>query len=516
MPISRALLSVSDKTGLVPLAQALADRGVELISTGGTAQALKDAGFKVTTVSDLTGFPEIMGGRVKTLHPKVHGALLGMRDNPVHTQEAAANEIEPIDLVVVNLYPFEATVARSGVTLEEAIENIDIGGPSMLRSAAKNHKHVTVLTDPEDYPDFLKVLEENDGKVPSVFRARCARRVFALTARYDGAISSFLQAHATPDEPARSYHRTFERVDILRYGENPHQKAALYRPAGMDPAGIAGGELVNGKAMSYNNWLDADAAWALVREFDDIACAVIKHTNPCGCALGRTPSEAFNRAWEGDPVSAFGSIIAFNRPVEAETAEEIVSGKRFVEVIVAPGFSGEAIEILSGRKGWGADLRLLEVRRTAPAQPLVRTLDGGLLIQDADLEVAERYESVSREPTPAELSSLKFAWKVCKHVKSNAIAVARDNQLLGAGAGQMNRVQSVDLAITQAGDRLDGAVLASDAFFPFRDSVDVAARAGIRALIQPGGSKKDPEVIAACKEHDIALVLTGMRHFRHG
>lgn len=513
--IKRALLSVSNKEGLVPLCRFLRDNGVELISTGGTAKAIEEAGLEVKAVSDLTDFPEMMNGRVKTLHPAIHGGLLAMRENVEHMQSAKDMGIEMIDLVVVNLYPFEETIKKPGVSFEEAIENIDIGGPSMLRSAAKNHKDVCVLTDPNDYEDFMQSFEKGQGDVGHDFRNTCACKVFALTARYDAAISTFLQTRETDALPD-ALHLNYVRRQELRYGENPHQKASLYTPAGETPVGLSGARLLNGKPLSYNNLIDAEGAWNLVQEFNKTACAVIKHTNPCGCALGKTPKEAFERAWEGDPISAFGSVIAFNQPVDSETARAIVSGKRFVEIICAPAFKGEAVEILSQRKGWGENLRLLEIGDGGRSDLQLRAIGGGLLVQNADTQDFENLDSVAHDASETMLDDLKFAWLVVKHVKSNAIVLVKEGQLIGAGAGQMNRVQSVAIAIQQAGDKAAGSVLASDAFFPFRDSIDTAAQAGVVAVIQPGGSKKDEEVINACREHKMALILTGMRHFKHG
>ena len=513
--IRRALLSVSDKEGLVDLAKFLHENNVSLISTGGTAKAIEEAGLPVTLVSDVTKFPEIMNGRVKTLHPSIHGGLLALRDNDAHMKSAEELGIEMIDLVVVNLYPFEQTISKSDVTLEEAIENIDIGGPSMLRSAAKNYRSVCVLTDPKDYKTFKEQMTEGQGSVTEEFRATCAKKVFALTARYDSAISTFLQTRETNSLP-NTLHLTFDRLQELRYGENPHQSASLYRVSGKEPYGIAAGKLLNGKELSFNNLVDIEAAWNLVQEFSQPACAVIKHTNPCGCAIGSDIEQAFEKAWEGDPVSAFGSIIAFNRKIDSVTANAIVTGKRFVEAICAPEFDAQAVEILAGRKGWGQALRLMQIPNGGRDDQQLRTIGGGLLVQNADTEDFNNLESVGRDVKEDEMTDLKFAWLVCKHLKSNAISVAKNGQLLGAGAGQMNRVKSVAIALEQAGDKAQGAALASDAFFPFPDSIEVAAAAGIASVIQPGGSKKDADVIEAAKEKNIAMVLTGMRHFRHG
>lgn len=507
----RALLSVSDKTGLLELARALSAKGVELLSTGGTAEFLKKEGLKVTLVSEITGFPEIMDGRVKTLHPKIHGGLLARRADTKHMTTAKEQGIGMIDLVVVNLYPFEATRAKPGVSDEEVIENIDIGGPSMLRSAAKNFESVTVLCDPADYPRFLEAFAK--GGPDLALRRELAGKVYALTSRYDAAIAAHVGGSGK--DLAEVIRLDLKRTQELRYGENPHQKAGLYVAAGQTPQGVAGARQLHGKPLSYNNLLDADAAWNLVREFDEPACAVIKHTNPCGCALGATPSAAFIAAWECDSVSAFGSILAFNRPVDESVAEAIVEGRRFVEVICASSFTPGARELLAGRKGWGADLRLLEIPASSPS-PQIRSLSGGFLVQDEDSISHERFDEVVRPVTHDEKRDLLFAWKVCKHVKSNAIVLAKDGRIVGVGAGQMNRLASVRLATAQAGPLARGAVMASDAFFPFPDSIEEAAPLGITAVIQPGGSKKDDEVVAACRRLDLALVLTGTRHFRHG
>ncbi|MGE4159592.1 MAG: bifunctional phosphoribosylaminoimidazolecarboxamide formyltransferase/IMP cyclohydrolase [Planctomycetota bacterium] len=509
--IQRALLSVSDKTGLADLARSLAARGVELLSTGGTAEYLKKEGLKVTLVSDVTGFPEIMDGRVKTLHPRIHGGLLARRADSRHMATAKEQGIGMIDLVVVNLYPFEATRAKPGVSDEEVIENIDIGGPSMLRSAAKNFESVTVLCDPADYPRFLEAFGK--GGPDLTLRRELAGKVYALTSRYDAAIADHV-ARQDP-EVAGNISLSLFLAQQLRYGENPHQKAGLYLPKGAAPQGVAGARQLHGKPLSYNNLLDADAAWNLVREFEEPACAVIKHTNPCGCALGSTPAGAFLTAWECDSVSAFGSILAFNRPVDEAVAEAIVEGRRFVEVICASGFTNGAKELLAGRKGWGADLRLLEIPASQPA-PQIRSLSGGFLVQDEDTLSHERFEEAVRPVSADEKRDLLFAWKVCKHVKSNAIVLAKEGRLVGVGAGQMNRLASVRLATAQAGPLARGSVMASDAFFPFPDSIEEAAPHGITAVIQPGGSKKDDEVVAACRRLGLALVLTGTRHFRHG
>lgn len=516
MALHRALISVSDKTGVVDLARGLAALGAEILSTGGTANALRDAGVPVTDVAAYTGSPEILEGRVKTLHPKIHGGLLGRRSHPQHAAEMRQHGIQPIDVVAVNLYPFEATVSRPDCTLELAIENIDIGGPSMLRSAAKNHEEVVVVVDPKDYARVLDALRS--GPVSPALRRELAMKVFQHTARYDSLIAAYLARHA--EDPAQRFPAVlalqFERVDMLRYGENPHQQGAFYREPGAREASVSGARLLHGKAMSYNNYLDANSALELAKEFGETAAVIIKHNNPCGAALGRTPVEAYVRARETDPVSAFGGVIAFNRPVDAVTAKEIAS--TFVEAVIAPEFSAEALAVLQKKK----DVRLLEVGPLDrhPREGLdFKRLVGGLILQDRDLGALEDVRALKvptkRRPTDEEYAACAFAWRVCKHVKSNAIVYARGGQTVGIGAGQMSRVDSVRLAGMKAVLPVKGAAMASDAFFPFRDGIDTAAQAGITAVIQPGGSIRDPEVIAAADEHDLAMILTGMRHFRH-
>jgi phosphoribosylaminoimidazolecarboxamide formyltransferase / IMP cyclohydrolase len=524
--ISRALISVSDKTGVAELASELAALQVELLSTGGTAKLLRDNGLKVRDVSDLTGFPEMLDGRVKTLHPKVHGGLLAMRSNPEHQAAVAKHGIEYIDMVVVNLYPFEKTAAKPGVTLEELIENIDIGGPSMLRSAAKNFEDVTVLVDAADYAGVLDELKKNNGSVSRETRARLARKVFATTAAYDSAISTTLQKLAGAEFPD-SLHLNFRKVADLRYGENPHQKAALYRNPAAVGRGLAAAPQLQGKELSYNNLVDLEAAWRLVREFTEPATVIIKHTNPCGAATGATLVESYRRALDVDPVSAFGSVIAFSRPVDAATAQEL--SKLFVEAVVAPGFDAAALAHLAAKK----NLRLIDMSSTGvderglagtsgeQAGLTLKTIGGGLLVQTPDSLPAQpdQWKCVTeRQPTPEELKALIFAWRVVKHVKSNAIVYARDGVLVGVGAGQMSRVDSVKLGANKARDLkhpLEGSVMASDAFFPFADGVEEAARVGVTAIVQPGGSVRDNEAIAAANQHGIAMMLTGVRHFSH-
>ncbi|WP_027717807.1 bifunctional phosphoribosylaminoimidazolecarboxamide formyltransferase/IMP cyclohydrolase [Desulfovirgula thermocuniculi] len=509
----RALISVSDKTGLVEFARGLVDLGAELISTGGTARALKDAGLPVKYVSEVTGFPEILGGRVKTLHPAIHAGILALR-TPEHLKQLAEHDLLPIDLVVVNLYPFRETVSRPGVTFEEALENIDIGGPAMLRAAAKNHRHVLVVVNPARYSQVLEALRQ--GRVDDRLRLELAREAFAHTAAYDAAIASYLQGQLQEEDlfpPA--YVLAAELRQVLRYGENPHQKAAFYRdPTARGPS-IAGAVQLAGKELSYNNILDLDAALALVREFAEPTAVIVKHNNPCGVASAPDLATAYRRAYEGDPVSAFGGIVACNREVDAATAREM--SRIFLEAVIAPGFSAEALEILTQKP----DLRLL---KTGPLEEAsaerweVRRVSGGLLVQERDREVirpAQLKTVTAKEPTSEQMAELIFAMTIVKHVKSNAIVVTKDRQLLGVGAGQMNRVGAARLALAQAGEKARGAVLASDAFFPFRDTVDEAARYGIAAIIQPGGSLRDQDSIEACNEHGIAMVFTGIRHFKH-
>jgi phosphoribosylaminoimidazolecarboxamide formyltransferase/IMP cyclohydrolase len=528
MPIRRALLSVYDKTGVVDLARDLHGRGVALLSTGGTYKALKDAGLPVTEVAEHTGFPEMMDGRVKTLHPKIHGGLLARRDDPAHLESAKRHGIDLIDLVVVNLYPFEATCDTPGATLADKIEKIDIGGPSMLRSAAKNHHAVTVLTDPLDYPAFRAELDANRGDTSPHFRARCARKVFRTTARYDALIAEELTRIAS-SEPAVAEAERFpvetaiplRKVQDLRYGENPHQRAALYDARLPGAASVVRARQLHGKELSFNNLMDADAAWELVKEFADPACAIIKHTNPCGCAAADSIEHAFLRAYEGDPQAAFGSIIAVNRELDAATAERIADPGRFVEVIIAPSFTPEAFAIITTKPKWKANVRLLAAGAIAPIPPgasYVKNVLGGLLVQDYDTLGWDRSSAqvaTRRQPDDREWRDLAFAWLVVKHLKSNAICLVKDRELVGAGAGQMSRVNSSRLASTLAGDKARGSVLGSDAFFPFPDGVEAAAASGVTAIVQPGGSKGDPEVIAAADKHGLAMVLTGVRHFRH-
>ena len=519
-PIKRALLSVTDKTGLVEFAQTLAGFGVELISTGGTAKALREAGLAVKDISELTGFPEMLDGRVKTLHPLVHGGLLYIRGNAEHEAAVAAHGIQPIDMVVVNLYAFEKTAAQAGVAFGHLIENIDIGGPSMVRSAAKNFEDVAIVTRVADYPALAEELKANAGGLTRSTRWRLAKQAFATTAAYDTAIANALERIA--DAPAPVAPAEFDtaalpstlRINLplaqsLRYGENPHQRAALY--ADGSGLGVANAKQLQGKELSFNNLVDLDACWELAQEFDEPAVIIVKHTNPCGAATGTTVLEAYQKALAADPVSAFGGVIGINRPVDGEAAAEIA--KLFVEAIAAPAFTEEALQRFAAKK----NLRLVEVH-AAPPKPVVKHVSGGLLVQDADtarVNESELKVVTWRPPTAEELRSLLFAWRVCKHVKSNAVVYARDGQTLGVGAGQMSRVDAARFGAMKAVLPLKGCVAASDAFFPFPDGLEAVAAAGATAVIQPGGSVKDQDVIAAADRLGVAMVFTGIRHFRH-
>ena len=518
--ITRALISVSDKTGIVEFTRELAGFGVEILSTGGTAKLLREAGLTVKDVSEFTGFPEMLDGRVKTLHPKVHGGLLGMRGNPEHVATMKAHGIEPIDMVVVNLYPFEATVAREGCTLEDAIENIDIGGPTMLRSAAKNNADVTVLVDHADYRTVLEEMRAGGGSVSRETNFRLAVKVYQHTAAYDGAISNWLGkklgAESADFPPTLTLQ--FQKAQGMRYGENPHQKAAFYVEKDVREASVATARQLQGKELSYNNIGDTDAALECIKQFSEgAACVIVKHANPCGVALGSTIREAYERAYSTDTESAFGGIIAFNRELDGDTAKAIVD-RQFVEVVIAPRVSPAAVEIVTAKK----NVRLLECGEW-PAEPAQRLefkrVNGGLLVQDADLALFDDLKVVTRRaPTEKEMVDLLFTWRVAKFVKSNAIVYGRDGMTIGVGAGQMSRVNSARIAAIKAehaGLDVQGSVMASDAFFPFRDGLDNAAAVGITAVIQPGGSMRDAEVIAAADEHGIAMIFTGMRHFRH-
>ncbi|EJC6860121.1 bifunctional phosphoribosylaminoimidazolecarboxamide formyltransferase/IMP cyclohydrolase [Vibrio parahaemolyticus] len=525
-PIRRALISVSDKTGIVEFAQALAERGVDILSTGGTARLLAEQGIAVTEVSDYTGFPEMMDGRVKTLHPKVHGGVLGRRGQDDDVM--AKHGINPIDMVVVNLYPFAETVAKDGCTLADAVENIDIGGPTMVRSAAKNHKDVTIVVNASDYDRVIAEMDANDKSLTLETRFDLAIAAFEHTAAYDGMIANYFGTmvpsygeNKEGDEESefpRTFNQQFEKKQDMRYGENSHQAAAFYVEANPQEASVSTARQIQGKALSYNNIADTDAALECVKEFNEPACVIVKHANPCGVALGKDILEAYNRAYQTDPTSAFGGIIAFNQELDAETASAIVE-RQFVEVIIAPSVSAEAIEVVAAKK----NVRLLECGKwsTKTTGFDVKRVNGGLLVQDRDQGMVslDDLKVVSkRQPTEEELKDALFCWKVAKYVKSNAIVYAKGDMTIGVGAGQMSRVYSAKIAGIKAADEgleVAGSVMASDAFFPFRDGIDAAAEAGIKCVIQPGGSMRDDEVIAAADEHGMAMIFTGMRHFRH-
>ncbi|MFK5970690.1 MAG: bifunctional phosphoribosylaminoimidazolecarboxamide formyltransferase/IMP cyclohydrolase [Candidatus Marithrix sp.] len=512
--IQRALLSVSDKSGIVSFAKSLNERGVEILSTGGTAKLLTDNGISVTEVSDYTGFPEMMGGRVKTLHPKIHGGLLGRRG--IDEAVMADNDIKPIDLVVVNLYPFEQTIAKPDCDLATAIENIDIGGPAMLRSAAKNHAAVTVVVDAEDYTSILEEMANNSGAVTEATRFALASKAFAHTARYDSLIANYLGSIGNIFPPNLSLQ--YQQVQTMRYGENPHQQAAFYTEPNSTLVCVANSKQIQGKELSYNNVADTDAALECVKSFSEPSCVIVKHANPCGVAIGENIEVAYDRAFKTDPTSAFGGIIAFNRTLNAAVTKSIID-RQFVEVIIAPTIEEAAKPILATKKNvrvlesgeWKQDINDLDFKR----------IRGGLLVQQRDtgiITAADLKMVTQREPTEKELQDLLFAWKVAKFVKSNAIVYCKDGMTIGVGAGQMSRVYSAKIAAIKAADEkleVQGSVMASDAFFPFRDGIDAAASVGITAIIQPGGSMRDKETIAAADEHGIAMVFTGMRHFRH-
>ena len=552
--VKKALISLSDKSGAVDFARALTDLGITIISTGGTAKTLRESGIQVTDVSDVTGFPEMMDGRVKTLHPKIHGAFLALRDNTDHLQAMKTHGIEPIDLVVINLYPFEQTIAREDVSVEEAVENIDIGGPAMIRSASKNWRDVAVVTDPTLYDGIVDELRENDCSLSLNTRQRLAALAYTRTASYDLAISSYLAKQLSHDdlefleplnplgdlvfiesedidtmsEPGTVLTGLHEylptsigiglvKVSDLRYGENPHQKAALYDTS--ESGGIAKAEQLHGKEMSFNNYVDAEAAWNLVQDFDELAVTIIKHTNPSGVGIGQTNEEAYLRALSTDPVSAFGGIVAFNRTVDAEAAKSV--NEVFTEVVIAPDYGADAVEIFKTKK----NLRVLKLNESAFRNPHsaieYRQISGGILVQTKDdyrVSAADLRTVSKKQPTDDDINAMLLAWKVCKYVKSNAIVFSNDRQTIGVGSGQMNRVDSIRIAAMRA-ERfslpIKGAALASDAFFPFRDNVDEAAKLGVSAIIQPGGSIKDDESIAAADEHGIVMVFTGIRHFKH-
>jgi len=516
-PIRRAILSVTDKTGLVEFARKLSAMDVELISTGGTAKLLRDSGVTVKDISELTGFPEMLDGRVKTLHPKVHGGILHRRENFAHRSAVAEHGIQPIDMVVVNLYAFEKTAAKANVEFEELIENIDIGGPSMIRSAAKNFQDVAVVTSPADYEAIAEEMSRSAGQLSAGTKWRLAQKAFATTAAYDSAIASTLERVSAngrysfhPEEAfPKTLRLSFNKTMDLRYGENPHQKAAMYSDA--SGTGVANGRQLQGKELSYNNIVDLQAAWDLAQEFEEPVCAIIKHTNPCGTATGPTLLEAYRKALECDPVSAFGGVIGVNRVIDGPAAEEMA--KLFLEVIASPGFDDAAKAKFAAKK----NLRLVEIK-ASPQTWVLKNVSGGILVQDADMRPLSEGDLkvvTRRAPTPEEKRALLFAWKVCKHVKSNAIVYARDGQTVGVGAGQMSRVDSCRIGAMKAVLPLKGTVAASDAFFPFPDGVEEIAKAGATAIIQPGGSMRDEEVIAAADRLGLAMIFTGVRHFRH-
>ncbi len=513
--IERALLSVFDKTGIVEFARALSGLGVEIISTGGTARLLAASSIKVREVSDLTGFPEILDGRVKTLNPRIAAGLLAIRENAEHMKQVADHKLPLIDLVCVNLYPFVETIKKPGVEFQEAIENIDIGGPSMIRAAAKNFQDVAIVTSPDDYEAVAESLKNGNGVLSREILFRLAQKAFHCTARYDSQIAQYLSNVGTGAAFPPNIFMDFEKLADLRYGENPHQKAAFYKWGAQPAFGVAAAKQLQGKELSYNNIVDLEAAWNLVQEFDSAACCIIKHTNPCGTAIGASLREAYVKAYEADPVSAFGSIIAMNRMIDVETATELV--KLFVEGIIAPGYEPDALAILGAKK----NLRLMHmesgVAGTGWSQFEIKRISGGILLQDTDKVLLGQESRIvtHRKPTDDERRDLHFAWSVVKHVKSNAIVLAQGGRTVGVGAGQMSRVDSVRLSIQKAHPTAKGAVLASDAFFPFRDSIEEAAKAGVTAIIQPGGSVRDAEVIEAADNNGISMIFTGLRHFKH-
>jgi len=523
MQIKRALISVSDKAGIVEFAKELNEMGVEIVSTGGTAKKIRETGVEVKDISDLTGFPEMLDGRVKTLHPKVHGGLLALRDNAEHMATVKEHDIKMIDMVVVNLYPFEKTVANPDVALEEAIENIDIGGPSMLRSAAKNYRSVAVVTNPGRYNDIIAELKKNNGSLSEETLSSLAIEVFERTSEYDGAIYDFLKtrlgkktASSNNDEFPEKLSLNFEKVQDLRYGENPHQKAAFYRDPSYNLSSVANCEQLHGKELSFNNIIDLDAAWEIVKEFDEPAAAVMKHTNPCGAACGLTLVRAYKDALRCDPLSAFGSIVGLNKPVDEDTAQAIVKAG-FVECVIADEFTQKALSILMSKK----NLRLIKAKKPSKADkydPDIKRVVGGILLQDRDLKdvtIPELRVVTKKKPTHSQLESLLFGWKISKYVKSNTIVLCRGKRTVGVGAGQMSRVDSVIIAARKAGKDALNSTLASDAFFPKEDGIQAAAKAGATAIIQPGGSIRDEEVIKMADKKGLAMVFTGMRHFRH-
>jgi len=517
--ITRALISVSDKIGLVAFAKGLHAAGVEIYSTGGTRSHLEKEGIPVVDVADYTGFPEMMGGRLKTLHPKIHGGILCRRDNIGDMNALAENNIKTFELVVINLYPFEATVAKEGVTEEEAIENIDIGGPSMIRAAAKNHHFVTVITSQDQYSVVLEQIQKN-GRTTLQLRQSLARDAFAMTGNYDNAISHYFVERLTKEEFPSTLSVKLKRNDVLRYGENPHQQAAVYVDPRSKVASVVSARQLNGKELSYNNLLDLDSALAIVRAFSMPAVSVIKHNNPCGAAVHEQIANAISRAIAGDPLSAFGSVIGMNRPVDLASAEILATPGLFVEAIVAPSFDADALETLKTKPKWGSNVRLLHVGslEVPPSRWILRPLEGGALLQETDTksDPEDQWTVVTeKKPEKGVLDDIRFAWEIVRHVKSNAIVLAKEGMLLGAGAGQMSRIDSMEIAIKKAGKRIGGSVLASDAFFPFPDSIDLIAEHDIRAVVQPGGSRNDEAVIEACNKYGIPMIFTGRRHFKH-
>jgi phosphoribosylaminoimidazolecarboxamide formyltransferase/IMP cyclohydrolase len=517
--IKRALISVSDKLGLADFARGLTALGVEIFSTGGTRKHLESEGIPVRDIAEYTGFPEMMDGRLKTLHPKVHGGILCRHDNPQDMQALAEHGILTFELVVVNLYPFETTAARKGVTAEEAIEQIDIGGPTMVRAAAKNHAFTTVATNTAQYSEILEEIAVR-GCTTLELRRRLAAEAFAHTANYDRAIANFFAGDAAGGVFPDVIRMNLTRKGVLRYGENPHQQAAVYAQPDCTDANIVTAKQLNGKELSYNNLLDLDSALGIVRSFSSPAAVVIKHNNPCGAAVADNLAAALQRAMEGDPLSAFGSVLGLNREVDAASAEALAAPGLFIEAIVAPDYDAQALEILTTKPKWKANVRLLKVGRLAPSRQhwTYRCLEGGVLMQEADVlpDPEDLWQVVTqKKPSAAQMADLRFAWEIVRHVKSNAIVLCKDCMLLGAGAGQMSRVDSTNIAIQKAGYRSTGSVLASDAFFPFPDSIEAAAAAGVIAVIQPGGSKNDAEVIAACNNKGIPMIFTGRRHFKH-
>jgi phosphoribosylaminoimidazolecarboxamide formyltransferase/IMP cyclohydrolase len=510
--IKNAIISVSDKTGIVDLAKRLRNLGINLISTGGTEKALSEANIEVTNISEVTGFPECLDGRVKTLHPRIHAGILAIRDNKEHMGQLEKLDIDTVDMVIVNLYPFKKTILKENTSLEEAIENIDIGGPSMLRAAAKNYRDVVVITDPEDYETVLSEIE-NSGEVSLKTKFYLAFKVFNHTAAYDALIASYLREKAGIKGFTDSVTLTYEKVQDLRYGENPHQEAAFYKEPVPVSGSIVSSVQLHGKELSFNNINDANAAVELLKEFDGTACVALKHANPCGVGKGNSVYEAYMKAYDCDPVSIFGGIVAINDIVDDKTALEI--NKIFLEIVIAPGYTDEALEILKAKKNIRI-LRIDNIREKNLNAMDIKKVNGGMLIQGTDNgEYSELAVVTERKPTEKELEDLKFAWKVVKHVKSNAIALAKDSMTVGIGPGQMNRIWAAENAIRQSGDKCQGSVMASDAFFPFSDCVEAAAKAGITAIIQPGGSIRDKESIEACNKYNIAMVFTGIRHFRH-